>query len=618
MEPARRRADRRRGRRRAAVPRCRGPHRVPRPSDVGHQGRIARRVRSAGARRRTSRSAAGARARDRTTARDVSAGHELRADPRVVHLRVDARATLRRAREAGPSGNPFEQVLGTILRRVRPDHVAPVVTFDATTTRHDRRPVERAGRQGRSRRRAPRSPARRSSRSLQPVEPASTATKRGQARRRNSATATRAPCNSRYGPIAARTTKAQVPALAREARAILGHSLQVTSSGHTFAVTPRQIASALTTRVDGARIDLAVDPRRLEAALRPQLGPIGAPRGRRELRSDATTTGSSWCRRDGQTPDLAAVATRHPRQPLGDRGAARRRHPTHDTAWAPTARHHRTGLAVHDELRARPGAGHQHPSCRRHHEQHRRRTRTRLLARTTPSARAPRRGGFVKAPVYYEEFTEDFGGGVSQVATTTYNAAFWGGFEIVVHQPHTIYYSRYPLGRRRPSTTRCSTSSGGTTRSTACSCARPTATARSRSPSTATRGQGREGREHELLDNRSRRGAASTSSRRRRTPPASFRARRRIRRSIPPTSAAPASSRTRSPTSRRVTPDTTYSSSASSTSPVTRRSASATRGTTTCCPTSILVGAIPKGATTTKPRPDHDGKPPPTSTTTIP
>ena len=55
--------------------------------------------------------------------------------------------------------------------------------------------------------------------------------------------------------------------------------------------------------------------------------------------------------------------------------------------------------------------------------------------------------GFVKAPVFYGEFTEDYGGGVSQIATTTYNAAFWGGYEIVFHQPHTIYYSRYPLGR---------------------------------------------------------------------------------------------------------------------------------------------------------------------------
>ncbi len=56
--------------------------------------------------------------------------------------------------------------------------------------------------------------------------------------------------------------------------------------------------------------------------------------------------------------------------------------------------------------------------------------------------------GFVKAPVIYEgEFTEDIGGGVSQFATTFFNAAFFGGYEIVAHKPHTYYISRYPQGR---------------------------------------------------------------------------------------------------------------------------------------------------------------------------
>jgi vancomycin resistance protein YoaR len=38
------------------------------------------------------------------------------------------------------------------------------------------------------------------------------------------------------------------------------------------------------------------------------------------------------------------------------------------------------------------------------------------------------------------------GGGVSQFATTFYNAVFWGGFEDVAHKPHSFYFSRYPLG----------------------------------------------------------------------------------------------------------------------------------------------------------------------------
>jgi vancomycin resistance protein YoaR len=44
-------------------------------------------------------------------------------------------------------------------------------------------------------------------------------------------------------------------------------------------------------------------------------------------------------------------------------------------------------------------------------------------------------------------FAEDFGGGVSQVATTTFNAAFFAGLEDVEHKPHSFYIDRYPPGR---------------------------------------------------------------------------------------------------------------------------------------------------------------------------
>ncbi len=41
---------------------------------------------------------------------------------------------------------------------------------------------------------------------------------------------------------------------------------------------------------------------------------------------------------------------------------------------------------------------------------------------------------------------KEIGGGVSQFATTFYNAVFWGGYEDVTHKPHSFYFSRYPLG----------------------------------------------------------------------------------------------------------------------------------------------------------------------------
>ncbi|QCX26757.1 VanW family protein [Nocardioides jishulii] len=44
-------------------------------------------------------------------------------------------------------------------------------------------------------------------------------------------------------------------------------------------------------------------------------------------------------------------------------------------------------------------------------------------------------------------FKEDLGGGVSQMATTLFNGAFFAGLEDVEHKPHSFYISRYPVGR---------------------------------------------------------------------------------------------------------------------------------------------------------------------------
>ena len=45
------------------------------------------------------------------------------------------------------------------------------------------------------------------------------------------------------------------------------------------------------------------------------------------------------------------------------------------------------------------------------------------------------------------KFVLDLGGGVSQSATTTFNAAFFAGLKILEHKAHSVYISRYPVGR---------------------------------------------------------------------------------------------------------------------------------------------------------------------------
>ena len=56
--------------------------------------------------------------------------------------------------------------------------------------------------------------------------------------------------------------------------------------------------------------------------------------------------------------------------------------------------------------------------------------------------------GFVKAGVIqYGVFEEAVGGGISQYATTLFNAAFFAGLDFIDYQSHSIYISRYPYGR---------------------------------------------------------------------------------------------------------------------------------------------------------------------------
>ena len=56
--------------------------------------------------------------------------------------------------------------------------------------------------------------------------------------------------------------------------------------------------------------------------------------------------------------------------------------------------------------------------------------------------------GYSQAPVIMNgRLVKDYGGGVSQVSTTTFNAAFFAGVKIEEYLPHSFYISRYPEGR---------------------------------------------------------------------------------------------------------------------------------------------------------------------------
>lgn len=62
--------------------------------------------------------------------------------------------------------------------------------------------------------------------------------------------------------------------------------------------------------------------------------------------------------------------------------------------------------------------------------------------------RRTREKGFTSGGAIFDgEFVTDVGGGISQFATTMYNAAYFGGYAIPEFKPHSYYISRYPVGR---------------------------------------------------------------------------------------------------------------------------------------------------------------------------
>jgi vancomycin resistance protein YoaR len=64
----------------------------------------------------------------------------------------------------------------------------------------------------------------------------------------------------------------------------------------------------------------------------------------------------------------------------------------------------------------------------------------------TVGERTTEKGYLEDGTIIRGELVETVGGGVSQFATTFYNAVYWGGFEDITHKPHSFYFSRYPEG----------------------------------------------------------------------------------------------------------------------------------------------------------------------------
>jgi vancomycin resistance protein YoaR len=261
------------------------------------------------------------------------------------------------------------------------------------------------------------------------------------------ASGTRAPVELPTKPVEPVLTEADVQRVAEQARAILSAPYEIVQGTTVVAIPPEQVAPALVTMraPDGTNLALAVDPAKLAAAVGDAAAPFAvAPVDARfQVVGGAPVVVPS---QDGRALDFAALGTpilagqRRIEAPLAPVVPAR------NTAWA-------EGLGIKELVSTFTT---EHACC---------------ASRVTNIHRAadlmqdyilepgqtfslndvvgPRtvERGFVEAPVFYRMFTTDVGGGVSQLSTTVFNAAWWGGFEIVEHQPHSIWITRYPAGR---------------------------------------------------------------------------------------------------------------------------------------------------------------------------
>ncbi len=246
-------------------------------------------------------------------------------------------------------------------------------------------------------------------------------------------------------------TSGTLAPVARQLRVVLSAPVRLTYGGAGFTLTPNEMVQLLELPANGAtrlRIRQDVAARRLENIAR---GLARAPRnadfavrpsGRvrivpsrpgRELNLAATS--AALLRAASSPTDRTAaivVAEFEPRMTTADAKALRveRELAAYSTLYAGTAdRINNLQLAVEilDGARIEPGAT--------------------WSFNEFVGPRTEERG-FRTAPVIMDgKYAEGVGGGVSQVATTVFNAAWEAGIKIGERHPHALYISRYPDGR---------------------------------------------------------------------------------------------------------------------------------------------------------------------------
>jgi vancomycin resistance protein YoaR len=373
-------------------------------------------------------------------------GLELSFEPAEIGYDVDAAATVRAAREAGRSGNPVNDAVGTILRRFRADEVDLAVTWDDAQLGGvlDRWSEELAGGLVNG------------DLEFRGAEVVVVAPTSGFGLRRAEAlqrveerlrTGDDSPIALPVGEADPPVDTAAVEEAAARARSILSAPFAVTIDGLPVTLAPEQVGAAMTATPVGDVLELGVDVNLLREQMAPAIAPFEvAPvdAGWNTAGPFATVVPATPGRTvnlqpvaDGILQEQRAIATTTVELPAGLTTEAAQalnitelvsEFTTNHAAGQPRVHNiHRAADIVNNTL-VRPGE-------------------TFSLNDTLGSRDCA--NGWVPAGAFSTQdgFYEECGGGVSQFSTTLFNATFFGGYKDVEHTPHTIYISRYPQGR---------------------------------------------------------------------------------------------------------------------------------------------------------------------------
>jgi vancomycin resistance protein YoaR len=368
------------------------------------------------------------------------------ADPGLIDFAVDPAATIRAARATGRDANPLQMVTDTVLRRFRPDVVHLAVHYDGARFQGLLDGWANAVQTGlvegdlrfEGTKVIPISP--RPGRGLMRAEAE-------RSMRRMLASGSRHDLALPIGDISPHVDQAAVDATAARARALLTGRYVVSTGSTRVTLTPAQIAPTLGTRVVGHDLDLTVAADKLRFVLGPVFAGVEQPPADATFDTSNPDAVKVVPSRDGHQLDTEAIGAAILRGDRSITAPIRDEHPAHDTKWAQALGiTHQVSSFTTNYMSGQPRVHNIHLAAD-------------VLSNTVVEPgmtfalndklgpRTPQKG-YVKAPIIVEDgFGEDYGGGISQLTTTLYNAVFFGGYVDVDHSPHHYYISRYPMGR---------------------------------------------------------------------------------------------------------------------------------------------------------------------------